>query len=264
MKHVFSNAGLARFEALRGVPTLFAFDFDGTLAPIVASKSTAKLRPETEALLEELRRRAPVATITGRALRKIRSLIRVKLHGWAGDHGADVHPPRFNDRTRHRSGRTLVRAWTRELEISLASVPGVWTEVKALSLCVHFREAPNRAAALKKILKAVANLDPPPRALTGKCVVNLLNPLLPHKGDALKALMKGLGVKKAVYVGDDSNDEDVFALHDPRILTVRVGKLASSDAAFYLRGQAEIDTLLRLLLSLTPEKRYGKQREKAR
>lgn len=259
-QHVFSHAGLARFEALQGVPTLFAFDFDGTLAPIVASKSTAKLRPETEALLEDLRHRAPVATVTGRSLRKIRTLINVRLHGWAGDHGADLHPPRFNDRSRHRSARSVARAWARELETSLAGIPGVWTEVKALSLCVHFREASNRAAALRKILKATAKLDPPPRALPGKCVVNLLNPSLPHKGDAVKALMKGLGVKKAVYVGDDSNDEDVFALHDPRILTVRVGKLTDSDASFYLRDQSEMDNLLRLLLSLTPEKRYGRRR----
>jgi trehalose 6-phosphate phosphatase len=215
MKHVFSHSGLARFESLRGVPTLFAFDFDGTLAPIVASKSTAKLRPETQALLEELRHRAPVATVTGRSLRKIRSLLKVKLHGWAGDHGAELHPPRFNDSSGHPSARLVVRAWARELEKSLSGLPGVWTEAKALSLCVHFREAPNRAAAMRKIMKAAAQLDPPPRALPGKAVVNLLNPDLPHKGDAVKALMKGLGVKKAVFVGDDSNDEDVFALHDP-------------------------------------------------
>ncbi|MFZ8318589.1 trehalose-phosphatase, partial [Staphylococcus aureus] len=85
--------GLAQLERLRGKPTLFAFDFDGTLAPIVASKSTAKLRAETATLLQTLAQRAPVAAVTGRPLKKIRALIPIRLRGWAGDHGAAIHPP---------------------------------------------------------------------------------------------------------------------------------------------------------------------------
>ena len=109
-------------------------------------------------------------------------------------------------------------------------------------------------------------LSPGPRLLAGKCVVNLLIPGLPHKGDAVRALMAGLGLEHALYVGDDSNDEDVFALADPRIRTLRVGRLAGSRASFYLRRQGEIDRLLRFLLSLPAASttRYRGRRESAR
>jgi len=54
----------------------------------------------------------------------------------------------------------------------------------------------------------------------------------------------------ALYVGDDETDEDVFALRDARILSVRVGKKNGSAARYFLKRQAEITEVLRLLVEV--------------
>lgn len=250
MNYAFSPEGLRQLEAIRHERTLFAFDFDGTLAPIVRNAFSAKIPPRTWTLLESLADTAPVAAVSGRPLRELMPLVPPSFRAWAGEHGADIFPRKFSLNTGHPSGRRVVRRWQRELTLSLRNLPGVWLEEKALSLTVHFRESPHPAASRRAILAAVAALEPSPRALPGKRVVNLLNPLLPHKGNAVINLMRGLDVRHTLYVGDDSNDEDVFALGDPRIRTVRVGRLAGSRAALYLKRQTEIDRLLRYILDL--------------
>lgn len=50
-----------------GPSTLFAFDFDGTLAPIVDDPAEARMSPSTWTQLDRLARLAPVAVVSGRA-----------------------------------------------------------------------------------------------------------------------------------------------------------------------------------------------------
>jgi trehalose 6-phosphate phosphatase len=71
----------------------------------------------------------------------------------------------------------------------------------------------------------------------------------PHKGEALAAERDRLKCKWVFYVGDDENDEDAFAL-DGKIIPVRIGRKRHSHARYYLRSQAEIDTLLEKLVRL--------------
>jgi hypothetical protein len=52
-----------------------------------------------------------------------------------------------------------------------------------------------------------------------------------------------------LYVGDDENDEEAFAL-DGNIVAVRIRRKLRSHARYYLRSQAEIDELLELLVRL--------------
>jgi trehalose 6-phosphate phosphatase len=62
--------------------------------------------------------------------------------------------------------------------------------------------------------------------------------------------MRQLGCTTALYVGDDVTDEDVFALRDPRVLTVRIGKKKASSARFFLNRQPEIVQALRLIVEI--------------
>jgi trehalose 6-phosphate phosphatase len=252
MIYAFSPEGLARLERLRGQPVLFAFDFDGTLAPIVADSRKARLPSATRTLLTRLANAAPVAAVSGRPVGDLRVLVPKNLVALAGDHGAEIVPAKLDRAGGARAGRAVVKRWIRQLERALPKIPGVWLERKELSLCVHFRKSTRPAAAQRAILRAAAELDPPARILPGKRVVNLLNPALPHKGDAVLTLMSALKLKAALYVGDDSNDEDVFALADPRIRTVRIGRRADSRASFFLRKQSDIDRLLRFLQTFPP------------
>jgi trehalose-6-phosphatase len=77
-----------------------------------------------------------------------------------------------------------------------------------------------------------------------------LPPDAPGKGYALEKLRKKLRVERAVYVGDDLTDEDVFSSKQPGLLRVRVGRSQSSAAGYFLRDQRDIDRFLKRLLLL--------------
>ena len=121
-------------------------------------------------------------------------------------------------------------------------------EDKGISLAVHYRQSPQKAEARRRIL-AAARTSRDVRVFGGKQVVNLVPDDAPHKGDALAAERDRLGCNWVLYVGDDENDEDAFALAG-NIVPVRIGRKQRSHARYYLRTQTEIDDLLDLLVRL--------------
>jgi trehalose 6-phosphate phosphatase len=127
---------------------------------------------------------------------------------------------------------------------------GVVVENKSYSLSFHYRTTNQRDAARALISRIVAELSPPPRIVLGKSVVNVMPPTASHKGTALLEYMRRLDCNAALYVGDDVTDEDVFALRDARILTVRIGKKKGSSARYFLKRQAELAEVLRLLVKV--------------
>ena len=127
-------------------------------------------------------------------------------------------------------------------------LPGVWVEDKGFSLAVHYRQSAQKAEARRRILAAARDLQHV-RVFGGKQVVNLVLDEAPHKGDALAAERDRLRCNWVLYVGDDDNDEDAFALGG-NVVPVRIGRKQRSHARYYLRTQAEIDELLALLVHL--------------
>ena len=63
---------------------LLAFDFDGTLAPIVADPPAARLRPRTRRLLAEVARKYPCVVISGRSRADVHCLVLKDLHWQPG------------------------------------------------------------------------------------------------------------------------------------------------------------------------------------
>ena len=100
----------------------------------------------------------------------------------------------------------------------------------------------------RDILRAVDRLNPAPRQIPRKCVENVLPPDASNKGDALLRIMALAGASRAVFVGDDDTDEDVFRMRNDRILGIRVGNGFSSHAAFFLSNQKKISRLLEEML----------------
>ena len=141
--------------------------------------------------------------------------------------------------------------WKDALEADLVTLPGVWVEDKGLSLAVHYRQSRHKAEARRRIL-AVAQDWKHVRVFGGKQVVNLVMDNAPHKGDALAAERDRLKCDGILYVGDDDNDEDAFAM-EGNLVPVRIGRKRDSHARYYLRTQAEIDELLELLCGLRPK-----------
>jgi trehalose 6-phosphate phosphatase len=222
-----------------------AFDFDGTLAPIVADRASASMRARTNELLARAAALYPCAVISGRG----RADVAARLSGTAvkyviGNHGLEPG-----------SGLApFARATARAaplLQRALAGVAGIDVEDKRYSLAVHYRRSRRKGEARAAIHEAVARLPQKMRVIDGKQVVNVVPDGARNKGDAVIELRKKAKVDTVLYVGDDVTDEDVFLLDQPgRLLTVRIGASRSSAAAYFLRQQREIDDLLARLSAM--------------
>ncbi|OQX67174.1 MAG: trehalose-phosphatase [Sorangiineae bacterium NIC37A_2] len=245
MKHLFHNNHSEILRALTKGRALLAFDFDGTLAPIVKDRGSAKMRPETAASFKALCRKFPCAVISGRGLSDLKPRLQgARVKYVIGNHGIEPSP----EQTRYRRD---MREALGTLKRALADLVGVDIEDKKYSLAIHYRRSPNKRSARQQIKKAIEALPVDVRLVTGKLVLNVVPEGAPHKGDALKALCKAERARACLYVGDDVTDEDVFRLTDlPGLIKLRIGASRSGAADYYLRDQRAIDALLAKLLDL--------------
>lgn len=247
MKPILARAERAVLEQFAWSRVLLAFDFDGTLAPIVDEPHLARMRRSTRARLVEVALRYPCSVLSGRARADVaRRLEGVPLVEVVGNHGVESTRAMGRAATFTR----VTHRWTQSLRESLADAPGVEIENKGPSLAIHYRKSRRRRDARLRIERSVAALEGARRVIPGKLVVNVLPEGAPHKGIALRKIRADIGADTAIYVGDDVTDEDVFALDEPgRLLSIRVGRDARSAAPYYLRSQAAIDDLLDRLIS---------------
>ncbi|MGQ0555255.1 MAG: trehalose-phosphatase [Nitrospiraceae bacterium] len=250
MSYLLTETGRSELGALRNGRSLYAFDFDGTLAKIVREHHAARLSRPIRFWLEELAKRAPTAIISGRSVEDLRSRVGTVVPHLIGNHGSEGPHTRQEDiqHVRETSSGWLQLITGRFQDELTRS--GVGVENKSYSLSFHYRTADQREEARALISRIIAELSPPPRIVLGKSVVNVMPPTASHKGTALLEYMRRLDCSTALYVGDDETDEDVFALRDHRILTVRVGKKKGSAARYFLKRQTEITEMLRLLVEV--------------
>ncbi len=245
MKHLLAEENAEVLAQLAFSRVLLAFDFDGTLAPIVPERDAARMRKRTEDLLVKVCALYPCAVISGRS----RADVKARLNGARvkyviGNHGLE---------SGGRLGgleKEVSRARDR-LTASLAGWAGVDIEDKRFSLAIHYRRSRQKRLARAAIHSAVDALPVKMRVVAGKLVVNVVPANAPHKGDALLDLRAKEKADTALFVGDDVTDEDVFEIDQPgRLLSVRVGESRSSAAAYFLRDQKEMDRLLARLVLL--------------
>jgi trehalose 6-phosphate phosphatase len=250
--HLFSAKSAQVLEQVAWSRVLVAFDFDGTLAPIVADRDSAHMRARTRTLLQRVADLYPCAVISGRGKRDVEErLDGAKVKYVTGNHGIE---PGANMNAFEANVARVVPI----LSAAQSSAQGVDIEDKRYSLAVHYRKARRKKATRELIRTAVARLPIRMRIIPGKLVMNVIPEWAPDKGDALLSLRNQERADTALYVGDDETDEDVFRLDQPgRLLSVRVGRSRSSAAAYFLRDQREIDRLLSTLVGLGEKRRTG-------
>lgn len=248
MTDILAPANLGVLERFALSNVLVAFDYDGTLAPIVQLPDQARMRSVTHRLLRMVARRYPCIVISGRRREDLAvRLGDVPVLHLAGNHGLQPWAEQAHY-------TVLVRGWVRQLDSSLEQAEGVVIEDKMYSVSVHYRGAADKRRAARAIEKAARGL-PGARTIGGKQVLNIVPHDAPGKGEALERARRMLLCDTALYVGDDDTDEDVFARGNPdRLLSVRVGPASQSRARYLLRRQRDIDRLLRQLLLLRPER----------
>lgn len=245
MNLLFSEKGTERLDAIVQPGLLCAFDFDGTLAPIVAQPEKVHLPYDIRQQLITLSHYAPIAIITGRSIKDINKHIGFTPDFIIGNHGIEGLP----DWDRHSGSYELYcRMWEQKLSAAFQNHevfdPAIRIEDKGYSLSIHYRAARDQHDVAQKLEKLFRQLTPLPRVIPGKSVFNLVPENATDKGCALMKLMATQNFRTAIYVGDDVTDEDVFRLHRPEVLTVRVEQAVDSDAEFFLRQRQDIKHLL--------------------
>lgn len=231
---------------LSSAPTLLAFDFDGTLSPIVTDPDHAHLAPGISARLSQLCERYEVTVITGRSVEDIRHRLPQEVQDITGNHGLEPLPPHLAKRRPAIEKR--VAAAARALGQAVANEGNIRIEQKNLSLSVHYRGHPQPAHAEHMILDIAAQAAPGFRVIRGKSVVSFVPENLPHKGDAVIEWMHRKNITQAIFVGDDVTDEDVFSMHDKRILGIKIGEDSPSAAQLFLSDQSAMIELLDLMI----------------
>ena len=152
MKDILSGPRREVLEEFACSNVLLAFDYDGTLAPIVADPTKAELRRRTRGLLGELAKVYPVIVISGRARHDaMKRLSGVDLSAVIGNHG--VEPWQAIPRRRDE-----VERWRPTLEAAIAPLKGVVLEDKIFSVAVHYRQSREKKVARAAILAAAARL----------------------------------------------------------------------------------------------------------
>lgn len=249
MSYFLGSAAVSEMIKFIDRDTLFAFDLDGTLAPIVPEPSfigiTDPVKKEFGILIEQ----AAVAVITGRSRSDALHHLGISPCYLIGNHGAEGLP---GWKDREEVFAVIANQWQSQLDklLPIENRNGIMIENKGVTLSIHYRHVCNIKNDHNIILETISQLNPKPRRIGGQFIENLIPAGAPNKGDALKILMEISGCQKSLFVGDDETDEDVFRLNDVNLFTIRVGRKTESKSSFYLRSQHDIVRLLQEINSI--------------
>lgn len=239
--------------AIRAQPLgcLAAFDYDGTLAPIVADPTRAAPHPDMREALQRLAGAVgTVAIVTGRPAQ-----VAVELAGLADGEGLDgmvvvghYGLERWDAETgevvaaRPHEGLDRVRAELPDLLASL-ELDSATVEDKGLSVAVHVRRVPHPQAAYASMVEPLTELAERHglAAEPGRMVVELRPPGM-DKGQALRSLVEERSARSVVFTGDDLGDlaafDEVFRLRESGVPGLLV--CSGSDEVTALADRADI------------------------
>lgn len=185
-------------------------DFDGVLSPIVEDPATSALPPHVAAILGRLAGRLGLlAVISGRPVEFLEDRVRVPgipllgsygiEQSWDGRRQVDPDAEEWLSQI-HQASRVLAG--------TLARSPGIRVEEKPVSVAVHWRQAPDHAAAAQEVRRVTAHVAGQMglRVEPGKLVEELRPPIDVDKGSAISALLTAKKLAVLAYAGDDLGD----------------------------------------------------------
>jgi trehalose 6-phosphate phosphatase len=254
--------GLAAIKTRPG-SALAAFDFDGTLAPIVDDPDSARAQDGAAAALAALAQHlGKVAIITGRP-----AAVAVEYGGLAGIEGLVVLGQYGRERWENdvlitpEAPEGVGEARVKLSKIIETAPEGVAIEDKGHALAVHTRRAAEPEVALERLRSLVAALAERTGLMMepGRFVLELRPPGM-DKGAALRSLVAELGGTAVLYAGDDLGDlaayDAVDALRAEGVPGVTVCSASDEVIALAERADLVVDGppgVVRLVESLTSE-----------
>ena len=242
-------------------------DFDGTLAPLVSHPMLSEIPPDTKEILHKLKivPGIQVAMISGRPVDDLMDKVGIKNICYSGSHGNII---RFTEElgyeNRFDPSLQLIKDKLENELFKSDTFAGVWIEDKGYTMTVHFNQAESPHQDLLE-RQTILFLDETARAMEGKTFM-----IMPgHKSVEVKgqgAKNKGFAVTKilaewlflenisenfgAIYIGDDTTDEDAFRVLKRDGLTIRVGlNSVNTEADHVLPDVTHVKRLLKWILA---------------
>ena len=253
-------------EWLEGAGGLvLGLDFDGTLAPIVEEHTEAALTDESRAALRRLADHPGVALgiVSGRALDDLIERVGVEGAVYAGNHGLELgYDGEWSVHPAVEGITPEIDRVCAELDERLGDVPGYAVENKRVTATVHFRNTPEEH--VPRVLEAVEAIVDGTDGLgvsEGKEIREVRPTVEWDKGRVMELLAAAAPEGwPAMYVGDDTTDEDAFRAIQSDGVGVRVGSGTGEEAeretaaAYRLDGQAAVPRFLEWLGESVPRR----------
>jgi alpha,alpha-trehalase len=248
-------------EQMGGKEIIVFLDYDGTLTPIVSRPEDAVLSSGMRNTLKRLARQCTTAIISGRGLADIKSRSNIEGFYYAGSHGFEIEGPDNLTLEQEKAKKCIAAVDNAEkkLKRNLFGIPGVQLERKKYSIAVHYRNAEKKdVGKVKRAVDDVVKKQSKLRKTSGKKVYELLPAVSWDKGKALLWILKKLNLNRpnvlAVYIGDDTTDEDAFNVLTTRGIGIVVTKDPRKTAAKYkLKDTAEVRSFLDKLSAIMKE-----------
>ena len=244
------NTGSESLAQVGRGSSLLMLDYDGTLAPFHDDRMQALPWPGVAERLDRLSKIPSVhlALVTGRSARELASLLPLQhpVEIW-GSHGREhlTSDGVYTSSTLAPAQQAVLD----QLEKSLKEAGfGAQMERKVASLAAHWRGLPLDAA--EKIERTVRDAYLPSGGRTGLQLlvfdggVEVRSDSI-NKGDAALHMVTRFPTATAAYLGDDTTDEDAFAVLRGRALTLLVRpEPRPSQASHWLKPPEDLLTFL--------------------
>lgn len=244
---------------------LVALDFDGALAPIVLDPTASRILPLSARALADLAvlDGVDVVLVSGRNAADLATLADVPDGTRVvGSHGAELgrvtltpdgHRGVDAEALSLSEEQAALRAeLLRETEELAAAVEGAWVQAKPAAVVLHTRPAaPEAGAELTRRVLAGPAAREGVHVVVGKEVVEMAV-LAVTKGDALTALRSDVGADAVLYAGDDTTDEDAFAVLTGDDVGIKVGD-GETLAGWRVADPEELSAVLVRLVELRQE-----------
>jgi trehalose 6-phosphate phosphatase len=186
-------------------------DFDGVLAPIVADPTTSAMPDRVARSLARLAGGLGlVAVVSGRPVGFLAERVKAPGVPLLGSYGMEQSFDGVQQLAPEAEEWVgPVREAAQRLRRVFAGSPGIRVEEKSVSVAVHWRQAPDHAAAADLVRQATERVSKELglRLEPGKLVEELRPPIDVDKGSAISALLAAHGDLTAfAYAGDDLGD----------------------------------------------------------
>ena len=220
----------------------FFLDIDGTLLDIEQRPEAVRVDPRELELVSALHRASggAVALVSGRPLAGIDALFHPLKLPIAGQHGAERRDA-LGERHRYRFPVKVLQRAANPVRQFAATNQGIIFEDKGASVALHYRLAPQLAAAAEAVVREAAQSAGGALEVQGGKMVFELKPAGCDKGRAIEQFMGDAPFigRTPVFLGDDVTDEYGFRVVN-RLggHSVKVGPGASA-ARWRLAGSAE-------------------------